>query len=182
MAKHDAPSRRASETGPPAGPRRRRVRADATPIERLMVGWREWVELPDLGGARVKAKVDTGARTSAIHAWNIEAYDRHGAPWIRFEVHPLQGADQPSLFCDAPVHDERMVRNSSGQAERRFVILTTLSLGGESWPIELSLARRDEMGFRMLIGRTALHRRAVVDPSRSFLSAGGRRRISKDKG
>ncbi len=178
MAKDDSPSSHAAAAGPRSRAKRKRTLDDKT-ASRLIVGWREWVELPDLGAIRVKAKIDTGARTSAIHAWNIEPYERRGAPWVRFEVHPLQRADKPRFLCEAPVYDERLVKNTSGQAERRIVIMTTLSLAGQSWPIELSLARRDEMGFRLLIGRTALHRRAVVDPSRSFLSLEGVRRIRR---
>jgi hypothetical protein len=139
------------------------------PAPKLVVGWREWVGLPALGVARVKAKIDTGARTSSIHAWDIEAFRRGGASWVRFEIRPLQGEDRTRVECEAPVADERLVRSSSGHAEQRLVIATTLSLGEGAWPIELALARRDEMGFRMLIGRTALKRRAVVDPSRSFV-------------
>jgi hypothetical protein len=139
------------------------------PAAKLVVGWREWVGLPVLGVTRVKAKIDTGARTSSIHAWDIEPFRKSGAAWVRFELRPLQNGDGARVACEAAVADERMVRSSSGHAEQRFVIATTLSLGETVWPIELTLARRDEMGFRMLIGRTALRRRAVVDPSRSFL-------------
>lgn len=135
----------------------------------LLIGWREWVGLPDLGAARVNAKIDTGARTSSIHAWEIMPYEKRGRRWVRFIFHPLQLDTDDGLTCTAPVLDERLVRSSSGHAERRFVIRTTLALGGQSWPIEVTLAQRDQMGFRMLIGRTALRRRAVVDPSRSYL-------------
>jgi ribosomal protein S6--L-glutamate ligase len=161
-------SKRGAESGS-SGRRATPSKAEDAKTIRLLVGWREWVGLPDLCDVALKAKIDTGARTSALHAWNIEPYERRGAPWIRFEVHPLQGEDKPSVRCEAAVAGERLVRSSSGHAERRLVIVTTLALGGEEWPIELSLTRRDEMGFRMLIGRSALHRRAVVDPSRSFL-------------
>jgi hypothetical protein len=144
-----------------------------TASQKLTVGWREWVGLPELGVVRVKAKVDTGARTSSIHAWDIEPFRRGGAAWVRFVLHPIQGDGSKRVACEARVADERIVRSSSGHAEQRFVIATSLSLGEDSWPIELALARRDEMGFRMLIGRTALRRRAVVDPSRSFLCSRG---------
>jgi hypothetical protein len=140
-----------------------------TGSSKLIVGWREWVVLPDLGSARVKAKVDTGARTSSIHAWNIEPATRDGAPWVTFEIHPLQDDNAYKIACAAPVHDERLVKSSTGHVQKRYVIRTTLSLGGRAWPVELTLARRDEMGFRMLIGRTALKGRALVNPARSFL-------------
>ncbi len=143
-------------------------REGAKTAPKLIVGWREWVALPDLG-AQVKAKVDTGARTSAIHAWAIEPFRRGGKSWVRFELHPLQRNNEVRLQCAARIHAERTVRSSSGHAERRFVIRTTLALGDQAWPIELTLARRDEMGFRMLIGRTAIRRRAVIDPAHSYL-------------
>lgn len=136
---------------------------------RIVVGWREWAGLPDLGVARVKAKVDTGARTSAIHAWDVTLFHKDGAPWAAFELHPRQRDNALRIACEAPVCDERVVRSSTGHEERRVVIRTTLALGADAWPIELTLARRDAMGFRMLIGRTALKRRALVDPSRSYL-------------
>jgi hypothetical protein len=141
----------------------------AAPPKPLLIGWREWVGLPDLGAARVNAKIDTGARTSAIHAWEIMPYEKRGQPWVRFIFHPLQADTDDGLTCTARVLDERQVRSSSGHAERRFVIRTTLALGGRSWPIEVTLAQRDQMGFRMLIGRTALRGRTLVDPSRSYL-------------
>ena len=136
---------------------------------RTLVGWREWAGLPDLGVAMVKAKVDTGARTSALHAWNIRSFERDAAPWVAFEVHPFQNDKVTRIICEARVHDRRLVRSSTGHAQERFVIRTTLALGDGAWPIELTLARRDEMGFRMLIGRSALRRRAIVDPARSYL-------------
>ncbi len=141
----------------------------AAPPSPLLIGWREWIGLPDLGAARVNAKVDTGARTSSIHAWEIMPYEKRGKPWVRFVFHPLQLDTDEGLACRAPVLDERLVRSSSGHAERRLVISTTLALAGLAWPIEVTLAQRDQMGFRMLIGRTALRGRAVIDPSRSYL-------------
>jgi hypothetical protein len=136
---------------------------------RLLMGWREWVALPELGAERVNAKIDTGARTSAIHAFDIETFDRRGARWVRFVFHPLQADTSSGLACAARVFDERLVRSSSGHAERRLVIKTSLALGGAAWPIEVTLAQRDQMGFRMLIGRTALKGRAIIDPARSYL-------------
>ena len=135
-----------------------------------VVGWREWVGLPDLGIERIKAKFDTGARTSAIHAFDIEAYGtKEGQRRIRFHLHPRQHRRLPSIACDAEVKDIRQITNSGGLRERRFVIETSLRIGDNHWPIELTLSNRDEMGFRMLIGRTAIRRRFVVDPGRSYL-------------
>jgi len=141
-----------------------------------LLGWREWITLPELGVARIKAKLDTGARTSSLHAFRMERFQQDGAEWIRFHVHPVQRSTENSLEAEAPVVDEREVRSSSGRAELRPVIRTPVGLLGRSWPIELTLTRRDEMGFRMLLGRQALRGRVVVDPGRSFVAG---RRASK---
>jgi len=133
------------------------------------IGWREWVRLPDLHVGRVKAKVDTGARTSALHAFKITPFTKDGAAYVRFIVHPLQRASTPEVSCVALVIDHRGVTDSGGRVEQRYVIRTTLKLGKARWPIELTLTNRDQMGFRMLIGRQALRGRYLVDPSRSFL-------------
>jgi len=125
--------------------------------------------LPDFEEARIKAKIDTGARTSAVHAWDIMAFDKDGAKWVRFELHPLQKNNTKRIYCDAPVMDERLIRSSNGQITKRFLIRTRLKLGSRTWPIDLTLSRRDEMGFRMLLGRTALSGRTLIDPSASYL-------------
>jgi hypothetical protein len=138
--------------------------------DKLRVGWREWVRLADLGVAAIKAKIDTGARTSALHAFAIEPFRRAGALWVRFEVHPIQRSSTVKIKCEAPAIDERAVRNSGGSVDRRYVIETRLMLGDRAWPIELALANRDQMGFRMLLGRTALGGRALIEPGRSFLA------------
>jgi hypothetical protein len=134
-----------------------------------VIGWREWLSLPALGVPRIKAKVDTGARTSALHAFGLEIVERDGVELARFEIHPIQRSAELTVMAEVPVHGWREVRSSSGQLERRPVILTPATLMGLRWPIELTLTNRDQMGFRMLLGRQAVRRRFVVDPGRSFL-------------
>jgi hypothetical protein len=145
------------------------MEARLIPKEPLKIGWREWVGLPDLKVGAIKAKVDTGARTSALHAYSIAPFRRKGALWLRFELHPLQRRETMKVVCEARAVDERTVRNSGGGVERRYIIRTLLKLGEKSWPIELALANRDQMGFRMLLGRTALQGRALIEPGRSYL-------------
>ena len=138
-----------------------------------LIGWRERVALPELGIARIKAKIDTGARSSALHALNIEEFDRDGKPWVRFQVHPLQRDDSHTITAVAPILDRRKVRNSGGQVQLRPFIRTLVQLGGrfseKPWPIELTLTDRSLMGFRMLLGREAVRKRFLVNPGRSFL-------------
>lgn len=136
------------------------------------MGWREWVALPDWGISHIKAKIDTGARTSALHAFDIEAFERDGQPWARFAVHPWQDSSLDEVVVEAPLVDRREVRSSSGQARHRPVVHTSMAMAGLIVPVEITLTRRDEMGFRMLVGRQALRRRFMVDPARSYL--GGR--------
>ena len=138
------------------------------------IGWREWVTLPDLGISHIKAKVDTGARTSALHAFYLESFERDGKPWVRFGVHPLQASLGNVINCEAPVKDVRRVTDSGGHAEMRPVIETALLVQGEVRVIELTLTDRESMMFRMLLGRSALKRRFVVDSGKSFLLGGNR--------
>lgn len=154
----------------------------ATGRPRPVIGWREWVRLPELGILQVKAKIDTGARTSSLHAFDIQVFERRGRAMVRFKVHPTQRSTKRVIETEAPLADQRWVRNTSGRAERRLVIRTALELDQQSWPIEISLARREMMGFRMLLGRQAVRNRFLVDPGRSFLAARRRRRITRSKG
>lgn len=141
------------------------------------IGWREWLALPSLGVERIKAKVDTGARTSSLHALEMESFEKEGEPWIRFAIHPHQRSEADEIQVEAPIHDRRRVRPSTGRAEERPVIKVPVVLGDITWEIEITLIRRDMMGFRMLLGRHAVRRRFLIDPGRSYLMSkkGGRR-------
>lgn len=142
----------------------------------VVIGWREWAVLPALGIAAVKAKVDTGARTSALHAFMLESFRAGGRERVRFGIHPLQKRSRPELFCEADVLDRRIVSDSGGHREERYVIETPLRLGDNEWSIELTLTNRDTMLFRMLLGRTAMKGRFLVDPAQSYLTGTSLRR------
>lgn len=144
-----------------------------------LIGWREWLKLPELNIPRIKVKVDTGARSSSLHAFNIQQVERDGVPYVRFEVHPRQRSDNEVVNVEWPVLEYRSVRSSSGEAAHRPVIVTEVEIMGMRWPIELTLANRDQMGFRMLLGREAVRGRFVVDAGNSFL--GGRPKRKRKK-
>ena len=136
------------------------------------IGWREWVGLPDLNAKAIKAKVDTGARSSSLHAFEIEKFTRDEESWVRFKIHPDQRTSKRTIETEAKVLEYRSVRSSSGKASLRPVILTKVMLLDVVWSVEVTLANRDEMGFRMLLGREAFRRRFVVDAGNSYY--GGR--------
>lgn len=137
--------------------------------ELVTLGWREWVELPVLGLKQVKAKVDTGARTSSLHAFEVRDFDDGGVHRVEFKMHPNQHDTNEVVVCVADIIDQREVRDSGGHREKRWVIETPIRIGQYTWNAELNLTSRDDMLFRMLLGRTALRGRAVVNPARSYL-------------
>lgn len=134
----------------------------------LVIGWREWLRLPELGIRKVKAKIDTGARTSSLHAFGVQTFEREGKTFVRFKVHPLQKDTKKTVTAEAEVLEFRDVKSSNGQVTKRPVILTTVEALGDTWEVELTLANRDEMGFRMLLGREAVRGQFLVDAGRSF--------------
>lgn len=139
-------------------------------MTKRLLGWREWVSLPALGIAQIKCKVDTGARTSALHAFHTETYTEAGKLRVYFRLHPDQRSTARVLECTADVADQRIVADSGGHRERRIVIVTPLVVGSFEYPIEITLTSRDSMRFRMLLGRTAMHGHYTVDPAASFLA------------
>lgn len=147
---------------------------------KISLGWREWVSLPDLSIPQIKAKVDTGARTSCLHAFYVETFIRGEEEFVRFGVHPVQKNTDTVITCEAKLVDQRLVSDSGGHREKRYVISTQLRIGNQLKEIELTLTDRDTMTFRMLLGRTALEGTYLVDASASYL-VGKRKKIHKNK-
>ena len=135
------------------------------------------MSLPGLGVVAIKAKLDTGAKTSALHAWDLSVREVEGRQWIQFHVYPSHGKKAAFIVCEAPVSDRRWVTISNGERELRYVIATNLQIGFSCWPIELSLTNREAMECPMIIGREALRNHAIVDPMASFLAG----KIVKEK-
>jgi len=153
--------------------------AKTNPAEPLpTVGWREWISFPELGLGQVKAKVDTGARTSCLHAFVIEPFERDGQSWVRFDIHPRQKNTDLVVSSEAPLLEQRVVRDSGGHEEMRYVISTVITLGDASFNAEVTLTARDNMRFRALLGRTALRGQYLVDPRRSYLMGKRKKRQS----
>ncbi|MBU2966486.1 ATP-dependent zinc protease [Amphritea sp. 2_MG-2023] len=139
-----------------------------------VIGWREWVSLPELGIEQMKVKVDSGARTSALHAFRVEPFQRDGKNWVSFDVHPRQHDVEEVVSCEMPVKDIRTVTDSGGHQSERYVIETNVVIGDQQYPIELTLTSRDTMRFRMLLGRTAMNGRFLVDPAGAYLISQGK--------
>ena len=146
------------------------TRTVSSPVDspRKTIGWREWLVLPQLGIPAIKAKVDTGARTSALHTFHLEEFFAGGQKMVRFGIHPLQKRQDIELFCEAPVLERRRVKDSGGHIEKRYVIQTRIVLKKLAWTIKITLTNRDTMLFRMLLGRTAVEKRFIIDPGRSY--------------
>jgi len=154
--------------------------------DRPTIGWKEWLALPHLRIPAIKAKIDTGARTSALHTFSIEEYSAGNRMMVRFGIHPLQKRQDVELFCTAPVIDRRRVKDSSGHVEMRYVIETIALLRKVQWPIQVTLTNRDRMMFRMLLGRKALEHHFTIDPANSYMNgrtlARAYRGVSSKKG
>ena len=153
----------------------RKVRSS---FPQTVIGWREWIRFPDLRIDSIKAKVDTGARTSSLHAFGLQEFERNGLTWVRFMVHPEQRKSTPTIPVELPLKAKRRVRDSGGKTELRPVVEAKVELLGQCWPIEITLTSRDAMGFRMLLGRQAIRSRFLVDPGASFF---GGKRVRKKK-
>lgn len=142
----------------------------------IVAGWREWAGLPGIGIPWIKVKLDTGARSSALHAFDLEELPEGR---VRFMVHPWQDSDVDAASVECPIHDRRVIRSSSGHTEERIVVLLELALAGRTVVAETTLSNRDQMGFRMLVGREALRQGFVVDPGRSFLAGRAPREVRR---
>lgn len=149
--------------------------------KRLVLGWREWVGLPELGINTIKAKVDTGAKTSALHAFSVETYDDSGVEMVRFKIHPLRKRNDIIIVCDAPVFDRRKVKDSGGRQEERITIETPIHLGDRVFSAHVTLTSREDMLFRMLLGRRTINAaNAMVDVTRSYALGRVRAKQYKD--
>ena len=136
---------------------------------KIILGSEEWCSFPELGIPTIKARVDSGAKTSALHAINIAPFKKEGHNWVKFDINPIQNNVKTVIHCEAPLVDKRIVKSSSGFREERYVIQSNLEIGNSHWIIEMTLTNRDSMGFRMLLGREAMSGRVLVDPEQQYL-------------
>ena len=146
--------------------------------DRRTLGWREWIGFPELGIEQIKAKVDTGARTSCLHAFRVEPFERDGQQWVSFDIHPMQRSTEQFVRCEAPLIEKRAIKDSGGHEELRCVIETIVTIGDQRLVAELTLTDRDTMKFRALLGRTAIKGKYLVDSGRSYL-CGKKKRAKK---
>ena len=137
--------------------------------QKVIVGSEEWCSLPSIGIPYIKARVDSGAKTSALHAINIKTFTKENEEWVKFDINPIQNNVKTLIHCEAKLVDQRVVKSSSGYREKRYVISTKISLAGKTWDIEITLTNRDSMGYRMLLGREAMSGRVIVDPEKKFV-------------
>lgn len=149
--------------------------------ELITVGWCEWVSLHQLGLPRIKAKVDTGAKTSCLHAFSVEPFQKNDTQWVRFGMHPNQDDTKTEVYCEAEVYDQRQVTDSGGHIENRYVIRAPLTVQNTQWPIEITLTNRDTMKFRMLLGRQAMRDKMLVNPAESYLLGKPKKNLSPKK-
>lgn len=140
--------------------------------KKLIIGREEWCAFPELNIPAIKARIDSGAKTSCIHAVNIESFWKKDIKWVRFDVYPMQNNRRNKIHCEAKLIDKRHVKSSSGEKEKRYVIETLLVLGNEEWTIQATLTNRDSMSFRMLLGREAMNGRVLIDPAQKMLQGG----------
>lgn len=138
-------------------------------LDKVIVGSEEWCAFPNLGIPAIKARVDSGAKTSALHAINIHPFIKDGDNWVRFDINPIQNNTKTVIHCEAPLVDKRIVKSSSGYREKRYVIKASIQVGDSNWEVEVTLTNRDSMGFRMLLGREAMSGRILVDPEQKYL-------------
>ncbi|MEQ3661197.1 MAG: ATP-dependent zinc protease [Flavobacterium sp.] len=132
-------------------------------MNKTIIGSREWCSLPELGIELIKAKIDSGAKTTALHADNLTKFSRDGEYWVKFSLHPLKSKPELLVECEAKLLEKRIIKSSNGTKEERFVIETQLVLGNSSYPIEVTLTNRKLMGFQMLLGRQAMNKRVLID-------------------
>ena len=137
--------------------------------EKLIIGNLELCHLPEIGITDLQVRVDTGAKTSSLHVDHLTKFKKHGKPWVKFDIHPNVHNVDAIIPCEAALHDVRTIKSSNGVSEERYVIKTLLELGGQAWPIEITLANRSEMSNLMLLGREGMGDRVLVDPSKTFL-------------
>ena len=147
---------------------------------KIILGSEEWCSFPELGIPAIKARVDSGAKTSALHAINIAPFIKEGENWVKFDINPIQNNLKTVIHCEAKLIDKRVVKSSSGFREQRYVIQTKLAIGNDIWEIEMTLTNRDSMGFRMLLGREAMSGRILVDPEQKYLLGQTSTEILKD--